>query len=57
MSASGFSRLGISTEVSGDHFGVTPNLIGRTLGDRYAMVEHQYALADSHDQFHIVLDQ
>ncbi len=40
-----------------DDGGVFPDFLGRSLGDSLAVIEDEDALADAHDDFHIVLDQ
>ena len=44
-------------QVGFDDLGVVADLVGGALGDDPAEVQHRDALADAHDQIHVMLDQ
>ena len=45
------------TQVGFDDLGIVADLVRRTLGDDAAKVQHGDALADAHDEAHIMLDE
>src|SRR3981081_2835702 len=51
------SILGPPAEMGLDHLWIALNLTGRAFRDLAAEVEHPHALADLHDEAHIVFDQ
>src|SRR5215470_20404238 len=55
--SSSVSKDLVRPEVGPDHLGVPLDRAGRALGDRAAIVEHDDAVAEPHDQVHVVLDQ
>ena len=48
---------GALTEIRRRNVEVGANLVGRPLGEHPALVEHEDAVADVHDQRHVVIDQ
>lgn len=46
----------LPAQVGLDYFGVPADFQGSALADDLAVVQHHDALADAHDQGHIVLD-
>ena len=51
------SSLGRLAQISLDHFGILLNLLGAALRDLDAVVDADHALANPHNDFHIVLHQ
>src|SRR4051794_21759946 len=45
------------SEVGGSDGRISPNLVGRSLGERRALVEHLNPVADLHDERDVVVDQ
>jgi len=50
-------RRSATSEIRLDDPRVRPDVGWRTLGDHFAVVQHRHAVADVHDDPHIVLDQ
>src|ERR1041384_8292986 len=51
------SIFGQLPEIRGDHGVVVAHLLGRSLGEVLAEVQHVHVIADVHHQAHVVLDK
>ena len=47
----------VRAQIRADDFGILRHLLGRAFGDLFAVVEHDDAVADAHDEPHVVLDE
>src|SRR5688572_30983912 len=45
------------SQISFNYFRIRLNLLRRSHCDRLTVIEHRHALADRHDELHVVLDQ